>query len=445
MKKTVLVIDDDRVFNALLVKNLERMGLEPTSAASWREAEKLLALHEPDLILLDFRLPDADCERLLPLLAPQCPVVVLTGFGSIRNAVSMIRLGASEYLTKPVDLAELELSVRRALETAALRQTLQHYRKRISQRQGELVGDSKQMRAVYGLIDAVAPTDVTVLIQGESGTGKEMIARAVHERSARADGPLVTVDSCGLQEQLFESELFGHERGAFTGADQQKKGLIEEAADGTLFLDEIGEIPPAIQAKLLRVIETGTFRRLGGTKTLRADVRFVVATNRDLLEMSRDGSFRSDLYYRLSSFIIGLPPLRERREDIPALAQHFLDSFRKTESKELAPETLKRLLAYDWPGNVRELRNVVERGFILSRGAHKILPEHLAFIPGVASGSGGTTLQYDFEPTLEDIERDYFAKLLVKYGGNRQKTAMALGISERHAYRLILKYRLDGQ
>jgi len=442
VKKTVLVIDDDRVFNALLAKNLERMGLASKSAGSWQEAEKLLAVHEPDLILLDFRLPDADCERLLPLLSSQCPVIVLTGFGSIRNAVSMIQHGASEYLTKPIDLAELELTVRRTLETAALRQTLQHYRRRVSQRQGSLVGNSKAMREVHGLIDAVAPTGVTVLIQGESGTGKEMVARAVHERSTRAEGPLVTVDSCGLQEQLFESELFGHERGAFTGADQQKKGLIEEAADGTLFLDEIGEIPPSIQAKLLRVIETGTFRRLGGTKTLRADVRFVVATNRNLLDMSRDGSFRSDLYYRLSSFIIALPPLRERREDIPALAQHFLDGFRKTEPKELAPETLRRLLAYDWPGNVRELRNVVERGFILSRAATKILPEHLAFIPGTGNGSGGTTLQYEHEPTLEDIERDYFGKLLTKYGGNRQKAASALGISERHAYRLIQKYQL---
>ncbi|MDR2837317.1 MAG: sigma-54 dependent transcriptional regulator [Azonexus sp.] len=443
MKKTVLVIDDDRVFNALLVKNFQRMGLEPVSAASWREAEKLLTQHEPDLILLDFRLPDADCERLLPLLAAQYPVIVLTGFGTIRNAVSMIQLGASEYLTKPVDLAELELTVSRVLETAALRQTLEHYRKRVNQDQSALVGDSKEMRDVHSLIDAVAPTDVTVLIQGESGTGKEMAARAVHERSPRGDRALVIVDSCGLQEQLFESELFGHERGAFTGADQQKKGLIEEAAGGSLFLDEIGEIPPAIQAKLLRVIETGTFRRLGGTKTLRADVRFIVASNRDLLGMSKNGSFRSDLYYRLSSFIITLPPLRERREDIPALARHFLDSFRKTEAKELTPETLKRLLAYDWPGNVRELRNTVERGFILSRGARKILPDHLAFIPGLVSGNNDTTLQYGFEPTLEDIERDYFSKLLVKYGGNRQKAAAALGISERHAYRLIVKYQLS--
>ncbi len=443
MNKSVLVIDDDRVFNALLAKNLERMDLDVKGAGNWRDAEKLLAQHEPDLILLDFRLPDADCESLLPKLSEQCPVIVLTGFGSIRNAVSMIQLGAAEYLTKPVDLAELELTVRRVLENAALRQTLQHYRKQISQRSGSLVGDSKPMQDVYGLIDAVAPTDVTVLIQGESGTGKEMIARAVHERSARAEGPLVTVDSCGLQEQLFESELFGHERGAFTGADQQKKGLIEEAVDGTLFLDEIGEIPPAIQAKLLRVIETGTFRRLGGTKTLRANVRFIVATNRNLLEMSKDGSFRSDLYYRLSSFIIVLPPLRDRRQDIPVLAQHFLDSFRKTVRKELSPEAVRRLLAYDWPGNVRELRNVIERGFILSRASNRILPEHLAFIEGPEKG--GTTLHFDHEPTLDEIERDYFMRLLEKYGGNRQRAAAALGISERHAYRLIQKYELKGE
>jgi two-component system response regulator AtoC len=289
------------------------------------------------------------------------------------------------------------------------------------------------------MIDAVGPTDTTVLILGESGTGKEMVAQAIHERSQRSALELVAIDGSGLMENLFESELFGHERGAFTGADRQKKGLIEEARGSSLFLDEIGDIGPSIQAKLLRVMETSTFRRLGGNKTLAADVRFISATNRDIAKMSSSGDYRSDLYFRLSPFVITVPPLRERREDIAPLAQHFLSRFTRTMPSTLTADALSLLVAYDWPGNVRELRNAIERAVILSRPGNQVQAQHLSFLPSTQTGE--TVLRFSQDPTLEQIEREYLHQVMAKHGGNRQKTAAVLGISERHIYRLIEKYR----
>jgi DNA-binding NtrC family response regulator len=437
--RPLLVIDDDDIFNGLLCKQLGSMGFDAIGASSWAEAQQLLGDMEPSAIILDYKLPDSDAATILPELHAQYPVIVLTGFGSIRNAVSVIRQGAADYMTKPVNLDELELTVRRVLENAELKRSNQFYRSQLaSRRPGPLVFESRAMREMQSLIDAVAPTDTTVLILGESGSGKEMVAQALHEKSARAGRELVTVDSCGLQETLIESDLFGHERGAFTGADRQKKGLIESAEGGSLFLDEIGEIGPTIQAKLLRVMETGTFRRVGGTKTLKADVRFIAATNRDIGELARTGGFRSDLYFRLSRFVITVPPLRERREDIEPLARHFLATLARTASMVLSSEALQLLTSHDWPGNVRELRNAIERAMILARPGHRILPEHLTFIP--RTDGGGVTLRFADEPSMERIEEEYLRQTLARHGGNRNKTAAVLGISERHIYRLIEKY-----
>lgn len=440
-KKTLLVVDDDAIFNSLLRRQLEAMGFTAVGAASWADAKQQLGEKvEPAAIILDFKLPDGNAENILAELRNQYPVIVLTGYGSIPNAVSAIREGAADFLTKPVNIDELELTVRRVLENAELRESNRYYRNRLaSHRPGPLVYASRAMAEVQEMIDAVGPTDATVLILGESGTGKEMIAQAVHERSLRSQRELVAIDGSGLQENLFESELFGHERGAYTGADRQKKGLIEEAAGSTLFLDEIGDVGPAIQAKLLRVMETSTFRRLGGNKTLSADVRFVAATNRDIEALSRTGGFRNDLFFRLSRFVIKLPPLRERREDIGLLARHFLAQLTRTSPMTLAPEALKLLLAYDWPGNVRELRNAIERAVILARPAgDQVRLEHLSFIP---RGQGGeVVLRFGQDPSLEQIEREYLRQVLAKFGGNRQQTAATLGLSERHIYRLIEKY-----
>jgi DNA-binding NtrC family response regulator len=439
-KKTLLVVDDDATFNSLLRRQIGAMGFDAIGAASWADAQSKLAEIEPDAIILDFKLPDRDAASILPEIRNLYPVIVLTGYGSIPKAVSAISKGAADFLTKPVNLDEFELTVRRVLETAELRESNRFYRTQLASfRPGPMVFASAAMREVQAMVDAVGPTDTTVLILGESGTGKEMVAQAVHERSERSARELVTIDCGGLQENLFESELFGHERGAFTGADRQKKGLIEEASGSSLFLDEIGDIGPSIQAKLLRIMETGTFRRLGGNKTLSADARFIAATNRDLAKMSKDGDYRSDLYFRLSPFVITVPPLRERREDIALLAQHFLARFTRTLPARLTDEALGLLVAYDWPGNVRELRNAIERAVILSRPGKLVQAQHLSFIPRTQTGE--TVLRFGQDPTLEQIERDYLHQIMVKYGGNRQKTAAVLGISERHIYRLIEKYR----
>ncbi|MDP3540527.1 MAG: sigma-54 dependent transcriptional regulator [Azonexus sp.] len=438
-KKTLLIVDDDPVFNGLLRRQIESMGFLTLGAGSWAEAQQRLSEIEPSAIILDFKLPDSDASRILGEIRNQYPVIVLTGYGSIPNAVSAIREGAADFLTKPVNLDELELTVRRVLETAELRESNRFYRTQLaSHRPGPMVFESQAMRDVQELIDAVGSTDTTVLILGESGTGKEMVAQAIHERSPRAQRELVPIDGSGLQENLFESELFGHERGAFTGADRQKKGLIEEAAGSTLFLDEIGDIGSAIQAKLLRILETSTFRRLGGNKTLSSDARIVTATNRDIEAMSRAGTFRSDLYFRLSRFVITIPPLRERREDIEPLARHFLALLTRNAPTSMSAEALKLLLAYDWPGNVRELRNAIERAIILARPGNPVRVEHLSFIP--RNQAGEVVLRFGQDPNLEQIEREYLRQVMAKHGGNRLKTAAVLGISERHIYRLIDKY-----
>lgn len=439
-RKTLLVVDDDATFNNLLRRQIGAMGFNAIGASSWTDAQAKLGEIEPDAIILDFKLPDRDAASILPEIRNLYPVIVLTGYGSIPNAVSAISKGAADFLTKPVNLDEFELTVRRVLETTELRESNRFYRTQLASfRPGPMVFASAAMREVQAMIDAVGPTDTTVLILGESGTGKEMVAQAIHERSERSAQELVAIDGSGLMENLFESELFGHERGAFTGADRQKKGLIEEAKGSSLFLDEIGDIGASIQAKLLRVMETSTFRRLGGNKTLAADVRFISATNRDIAKMSSNGDYRSDLYFRLSPFVITVPPLRERREDIAPLAQHFLARFTRTHPASLTADALKLLIAYDWPGNVRELRNAIERAVILSRPGNQVQAQHLSFIP--CSQKGETVLRFSQEPSLEQIEREYLHRIMSKYGGNRQKTAAVLGISERHIYRLIEKYR----
>jgi DNA-binding NtrC family response regulator len=439
---TLLIIEDDQLLNRLLGEQLASAGYRVQGVHSLAEAEAWLKGHECQLILTDMRLPDGSGLERLPTLAEQAPVVMLTAYASVQDAVQAIQLGAAEYLVKPVNPDELRVVVARALENARLREAYGFCKRLKSRSEKTLVGDSPALNAMKDILSAVAPTDVTVLVQGESGSGKELVARALHDQSGRAKASFVALDCCTLQEKLFESELFGHERGSFTGAERKKKGLIEAAAGGTLFLDEIGEIEPAVQAKLLRVLETGQFRRLGGVKDLNANARIVAATNRDLESMSREGGFRADLFFRLSAFIIEVPPLRERRTDIPDLCRNFLAKlpFPNREKKSFSPAALEQLSAYDWPGNVRELRNVVERAIILSRDAEEILPTHLAFGSprGEARHDGGVA--FDGEPTLEEIERQYLERLLDKYQGHRSKIARVLGVSERNVYRMIKRH-----
>ncbi len=446
----LLVIDDDTLFNELVTRELTAQGHEVAAVSSWEQAQAWLKENEPDLVLLDLRLPDADGMEVLTRLVTQCPVIVLTAYGSVRSAVEAMRQGAAEYLMKPVNLDELELAIIRTLGHAQLAERLALVRSAERRRRRTfMVGRSEALRRVSEMIEAVAAENVTVLITGESGTGKELAAREIHERSPRAEGDFVTLDCCTLQENLFESELFGHEKGAFTGADQRKKGLIEGARGGTLFLDEIGEIGPAIQAKLLRVLETGEFRRLGGTRVLRTDARIICATNRDLMAMAEAGAFRADLYYRLSTFIIELPPLRARKEDIPDLVRHFLSNhdFSRRVTKEITPEALDLLMRYDWPGNIRELRNVIERAIILSGDEPMLKPAHFV-LGGGKSATPGTanalSLAFDHPPTLEELKECYFRLAYRELGGNRAALARRLGISERNVYRLLRRYGLAG-
>jgi len=306
-----------------------------------------------------------------------------------------------------------------------------------------MIGDSPPMRRLRELIGAVAKDEVTVLVRGESGVGKELVAQALHDSGRRRDGHFVAVDCCTLQETLFESELFGHERGAFTGADRRKPGLIEAAAGGTLFLDEIGEIAPSSQAKLLRVLETGRFRRVGATTDLRANARVIAATNQDLSRMVREGRFRADLFYRLSAFEISVPPLRERKDDIPALVAHFAKRRAGIDRPpKISAPALQRLLAYDWPGNVRELRNVVERALILGTPAGVVEPGHLPPLRNAGLENTDEPITLHGEPSLDDIERYYLVELLERYHGNRRKVAEVLGVSERTAYRMLERHGL---
>ncbi len=445
MDKRILLIEDDRVLSRLIAQQLRSLGHEVTHASGWREADDHLLAHEPHLVITDVKLPDGDSLARLPALVARQPVIVLTAFGSVRNAVEAMKAGAYEYLLKPVSPEELTLVVGRALDDAALRSDHQFCAKRLKAQEGGasfMIGVSAPLMRVKETIGAVAGSDITVLIQGESGAGKELVARALHDQSERAKRNFVAMDCCTLQEKLFESELFGHERGAFTGAEKQKRGLIEGAEGGTLFLDEIGEIEPAIQAKLLRVLETGTFRRLGGTRDLQANVRIVAATNRDLAAMGKAGTFRADLYYRLSAFVIDTPPLRERRDDIPYLVAHFVQhhNFSRRINKRVSNDAIRRLVAYDWPGNVRELRNVIERAIILSRDTNTIRPEHLAF--GAAATSAKVSVSFDADPTLDQLQAEYLKMQLRKFSGHRAKVAEVLDISERNVYRLIQRYGL---
>jgi DNA-binding NtrC family response regulator len=448
----ILIIEDDELLNQMIAQQLKGDEHSVTGVASLHEAKEYLKDNEPDLIISDMRLPDGYCIDQLPVLCESCPVIILTAYGTVKNAVEAIHAGAADYLSKPVSPEELKLTVKQVLDTAALKADHQFCKGRLqaqSSSQSFMIGHSPALKQVKELIEAVASTDMTVLVGGESGSGKELVARAIHDHSHRASRNFVAVDCCTLQENLFESELFGHEKGAFTGASGKKKGLIEGAVGGTLFLDEIGEIPPAIQAKLLRVLETGQFRRVGGTRDLTSDVRIVVATNRDLKEMSETGEFRADLYYRLEAFTIFTPPLRERRDDIPDLVEHFIrnHNFSMRIQKTVAKEAMRKLIAYDWPGNVRELKNVVERSIILSRSSKIIRGQNLTF--GACKQQHQQTHEFQLDlppgsedPTLEVLEESFLRMLLDKHAGHRATVAQVMGISERHVYRLIGKYNL---
>jgi DNA-binding NtrC family response regulator len=448
---TVLVVDDEVELTRALCDGLAAHGFAPTGLSDPGRAAEALRGGGFDLLLTDLTMPGTDGLRLLRagLAAdPQLVGVVMTGHGTVPTAVAALKAGAYDYLLKPFQLRDVLPTLARGLEVRRLRAEnvrLREYLAGLTYESSRytLVGAGPAMRRVTGLIGKVAPTDATVLVRGPSGAGKELVARAVHRNSGRKDRPLVTVNCAALQEGLLESELFGHEKGAFTGAVAAKRGLFEVADGGTLFVDEVAEMSPGMQAKLLRVLEGGGYRRVGGTRESGADVRVIAATNKPLEAELAAGRFREDLYHRLNVFAIAVPGLRERREDVPALVEHFLTT-RPLGTVRCAvdPDALAALVAYDWPGNVRELANVVERAQILAEG-HRItlgdLPESVT-APGPAAAAAAAPAA---EPPLREAEKRCVAAALARAGGNKVKAAKALGVSRRALYRLIDKHGLD--
>jgi DNA-binding NtrC family response regulator len=444
----LLVVDDEPAARSTLALLLRKRGHQVLEAEGAAAAAKHLAEDVFDLVVTDLRMPDGDGLDVLRAVKAQAPateVILLTAFAEWKSAKEAIRIGALDYFEKGQDPDELYHRIDKALAGRALRRENENLRAQLRERYGlpGLVAQSPAMHAVLDLVERVAPTDATLLIQGESGTGKEVIAKAVHHASARAARPFVAVNCGAVPETLLESELFGYVRGAFTGATLNKLGLFEEAAGGTLFLDEIAEMPAALQVKLLRALQSGEIRRLGATQSATIDVRVIAATHGDLAALISQGTFREDLFYRLNVIQLVLPPLRDRREDIPALAEHFLAraSGKLGRPLRLAPATLERLLRYPWPGNVRELENAIERAAILARG-EVIEPDDLP--PHVSAGLQlGPSPALPRQITLAEAERALILQTLERFGGNHTSAAEALGIGRTTLWRKLKEYGLS--
>ena len=433
----VLVADDERNLRELLVRELERRGHTVTGVPDGQAALDQLSDEVPDVLLLDMRMPRVEGLDVLKALQgyPEAPqVIVMTGFQEVSTAVDAMKLGAYDYLTKPTRIEELDILIRKAAEKGRLIRQNVALRAQLDPAASGIITASRAMKEVLQVIDRVAPTDSSVLILGESGTGKELVARALHERSQRAAQAFVPIHCGALPREVLESELFGHEKGAFTGAINAKPGLIELAEGGTLFLDEIGEMEVDSQVKLLRVLESLSFFRVGGTRRRTVDMRLVSATNRDLAEAIKANQFRQDLYYRINTIAVSLPPLRDRREDIRPLAEHFVEQHATYGRKRLSPAALSTLERYDWPGNVRELEHVVQRAAILCRG-DEIEPDDLP-----ADVRGGRPTTAPAGGSLEDMERQHIIAILKQVGGHRGKASALLGIDPKTLYRKILAY-----
>ncbi len=450
----LLILEDDPLLLTVLAERMRREGLDVTVASTLAEARTAVDAADFDVVLADLRLPDGESLALLREQAPRggggggggAVWVMMTAHATVGSAVEALKLGAKDYLEKPFTLDRAVATVRQALEMTALRREVAALRDRSSHAGTMVIGESPPMKRVFELVERLAAVDATtVLIEGESGTGKGAIAQALHRLSKRSNGPFVNVTSSALPETLMESELFGHEKGAFTDAHAAKRGLVEMADGGTLFLDEVGELTPGVQSKLLRFIEEKTFRRLGGTRDLVVDVRIVAATNRDLAGEVAAGRFRADLFYRLRVIPITLPPLRERREDIAPLAKHFTAHFNREFGKrvrEIAPEAQAMLNAYAWPGNVRELRNVIERAVLLTDGeaigTRELAPEVAAPLAQPAgAGAGAGALPAD-GVKLDDVERRLLVEALDRAHGNQSQAAALLGLS-RHQVRTRMR------
>ncbi len=449
IKEKILVVDDESLIRWSLKQELTRTGYDVSLAESGEEALKLLEQKMPEVVLLDIMLPDISGIDLLDKMKEidsEIPVIMITGAGTIETAVSAMKKCAYDYITKPFKLEEVTKSIKNALETTKLKREVAYLRKNQKEKIGfdNIIGVSTAMHEVFEQANQIAGTEATtVLLEGESGTGKDMIAKAIHQQSSRLNEPFVEINCTAIPDSLLESELIGYEKGAFTDAKRRKIGLFEEGNRGTIFFDEIGDIKPEMQVKLLRIIETKKFRRLGGVREIEVDIRMIAATNRDLAVAVKEGNFREDLYYRLKIFPIYLPPLRERKDDVLPLAKYFINYFNKEAKrhiKGLSKEAKNFLLNYPWPGNVRELKNVIERAVILV-GKDEILKEHLPreIVKGNFSSENQAN-QFLLPPEgilLEEVERDFIRQAIDNAGGNQIRAAKLLGLS-----RDTLRYRM---
>ncbi len=441
----ILIVEDEAKMRRLLELNLGEDGFTTLSAGDAEAGLKLLRENPVDLVLTDLKLPGMNGLEFLQAVKRQnaaLPVVVMTAFGTVETAVEAMKAGASDYVLKPFSLAEMRMVVRKELDVRNLREENRSLREALGKRYAHpnIVARSAKMQETLATVERVAPTNATVLLGGESGVGKDLIARAIHEKSRRATGPFVKINSTAIPENLLESELFGYEKGAFTGAAASKPGKFELADKGTLFLDEIGDVPPATQVKLLRVLQEREFERLGGTKTIKVDVRLVAATNRNLRAALEQGTFREDLYYRLNVVPIDIAPLRERKEDIPELVNLFVSRFAGDSGKPvegISPEAMKVLVNYHWPGNVRELQNIIERACALAKGTTiEVTDIHLDSNPAKGADAGNHFLPAGL--TLEQWEDEMIQEALRRAHGNKSQAARLLGLS-----RNALRYRLS--
>jgi DNA-binding NtrC family response regulator len=450
-KPVILVVEDEAKMRRLLELQLADEGFAVHLAPDAETALQILSREKPDLVVTDLRLPGMNGLEFLQAVKRAnvaLPVVVMTAYGSVESAVEAMKVGASNYVTKPFSLSELVLVIRKELDSQRLREENRNLREALGRRYDykNIVAHSDKMQAVLGMVERVAPTNSTVLLGGESGVGKDLIARAIHEHSQRAAGPFIKINSTAIPETLLESELFGYEKGAFSGASISKPGKFEMADKGTMFLDEIGDVPAATQVKLLRVLQDREFERLGGTKTHKVDVRLVAATNRDLRAALEEGTFREDLYYRLNVVAIDIPPLRDHKEDIPALAKFFLERYARESAKPLTgmtPGALQKLMEYHWPGNIRELQNIIERGVTLSESpstGKTMLDADDIYVDDASRVRSISGTPHVLPPgmTLEQWEDETIREALRRANGNKSQAARALGLS-----RNALRYRLS--
>ncbi len=448
---TILIVDDEKNILSGLKLAFEDEGFSVLTAENGKIAYELISKNIIDLIITDLRMPEMDGYELIKRVSasyPTLPIIVLTGHGTIETAVETMRDGAIDFFTKPVDLEKLLLVVKKSIHNSQLQEqnrklTLEIEKLKKQQGFSKIVGKSAKVEAMLETIKQAAPTKATVLVTGESGTGKELVADALVSLSNRSDKPFIKVHCAALSSTLLESELFGHEKGAFTGANALKKGRFELANGGTIFLDEIGEIDAATQVKLLRVLQERSFERVGGEKTIEVDVRVIAATNRDLLEEVKKGNFREDLYYRLHVVEIHVPPLRERKEDIELLAMNFLSTFNEEENKNIEGITLaarKALYAYSWPGNIRELRNTIESAVVLTKGKNIDIDD---LPPQIRSIKSESTLSLELPITMEEAEKKIIMETISFAKGNKSKAAELLGIGRKTLHRKLAEWKED--